>query len=176
MKRAIQLVIVTCLYATAAAQEIKPYQASEIKPFHADEVKPYQPAEVKTAAPAREATARSPRQATAGTTELLGAWQSSVSGAVWTSPSSFPGFESLHISPGALAGLLVIYPDGSYVWNSYGGKKGRWMRSDRSDYPLVLEDTVENKRWLVGLDQRTQRLTIWDGNAISYTAKRPPSR
>jgi hypothetical protein len=176
MKRAIQLAIVACLSATAAAQEIKPYQAQEIKPYRADEVKPYQPAEVKPAAPAREASGRSARQASPGATELLGAWQSSVSGAVWTSPSSFPGFESLHISPGALAGLLVIYTDGSYIWNSYGGKKGRWTRSDRSDYPLVLEDTVENKRWLIGLDQRTQRLTIWDGNAISYTAKRPTSR
>lgn len=55
-------------------------------------------------------------------------------------------------------------------------KKGRWTQSNKSDYPLVLEDTMENKRWYVGLDQRTQRLYIWDGDAISYTAKRPPSR
>ncbi|TFW35986.1 hypothetical protein [Massilia horti] len=173
MKRAIQLAVITCLAGSAGAQEIKPYQAQEIKPYRAQEIKPYQAQEVKPSRPASEPPGRSERQGAAGMAELMGAWQSSVSGAVWTSPSSVPGFDTLHISPGALAGLLVIYPNGTYIWNSYGGKKGRWTRSDKSDYPLVLEDTVENKRWYVGLDQRTQRLYIWDGNAISYTARRP---
>lgn len=79
----------------------------------------------------------------------------------------------MEIFPGAAAGDLLIRPDGSYAWASYGGKVGRWVAGD-SDYPLVLIDTVERKRWKVGLDERGggRRIYIWDGDAITYNGSR----
>ncbi len=60
----------------------------------------------------------SERKYVPATGSLLGVWSTMVPGAVWTSPSAFPGWQTLHIRPGALAGLLVIYPNGRYVWNA----------------------------------------------------------
>lgn len=104
---------------------------------------------------------------------LLGAWKTVVPGGVWTSPSSIPGWETLHVSPGAIAGILVIYPNGTYVWNAYGGKKGNWKAQSRSDYPIVLEDKTENRMWNVGLDKRHPgKIWIWDGKAFNYQGTR----
>lgn len=154
--------------SSASAQDIQPFQAQEVKPYQAAEVKPVQPP-----APARRDTPPQAQAAPAGAGELLGAWQSSVRGAVWTSPSSIPGWDKLHIAPGALAGLLVIYPNGNYVWNAYGGKAGKWTTSGDPDYPIVLDDRSENKRWKVGLDRASPgRIWIYDGNSISYSARR----
>jgi hypothetical protein len=155
----------TC--AQAHAQDIKPYQAHEIKPYHAQELQPVR---------AEREPQRSPDRGTSDgqVSQLLGAWQSSVPGAVWTSPSAVPGWETLHVSAGALAGLLVIYPNGTYIWNSYGGKKGRWTRSNDPGYPIVLDDQSEHRQWKVGLDDRhADSIYIYDGNAIYYTAHRP---
>jgi hypothetical protein len=145
-----------------------------IEMFQAESVKPWQP----PSQTARQQVAATPQQAASveGVKAMLGAWQSSVAGAVWTTPSSIPGWSNLNVSPGALAGLLVIYPDGTYVWNSYGGKKGRWTPSTVGGYPVALEDRAEKKTWLVGPDTASPgRIFIWDGGSFYYTAKRPPS-
>lgn len=162
-----QLVLVlACLAGAAMAQEIQPYHAQEIQPYRAQEIEPARPAAPQHGPLGQAAS----RKAVAA---LLGAWRSSVPGAAWTSPSAIPGWDTLHVSPGALAGLLVIYPNGTYVWNSYGGKKGRWMASNDADYPIVLDDTVEHRQWRVGADPRHRgQIFIYDGNAIYYTATR----
>jgi hypothetical protein len=152
------------------AQGIKPVEAEGIKQFKADDIKPWQP-------PARTTTQAEPTpdaKHAAEVRSLLGAWQSSVSGAVWTSPSDIPGWSKLNVSPGALAGLLVIYPDGTYIWNAYGGKRGRWTPTSRSGYSIALEDHVEHKTWFVGPQNiAPDRIYIWDGNAYHYTGRRP---
>jgi hypothetical protein len=100
---------------------------------------------------------------------LLGAWKTNVGGGVWTSPSAFPGWETLHISAGALSGLLVIYPDHTYVWNAYGGKKGRWEESGDATYPIKLEDRREGRIWMVGLDRRhAGRIFVRDTKGYYY--------
>lgn len=100
---------------------------------------------------------------------LYGAWSTSVSGAVWSSPSSIPGWATLHVSPGALAGLLVIYPDGRYVWNAYGGKRGQWRPSGDAEYPILLEDRTERRTWKVGPNLRQPgRIFIVEGNGFFH--------
>lgn len=83
---------------------------------------------------------------------LMGAWSTEVPGAVWTTASVFPGWRTLHIAPGALAGLLVIYPNHRYVWNAYGGKKGAWSSSSDPEYPILLDDKAEGRKWKVGFN------------------------
>jgi hypothetical protein len=168
MKRRWFVAAFACLAAGAGAQDIKPFQAQEVKPYRAPEI---QPAGGVRHEPQRRAGQLA---SDAQVQPLLGAWDSGVGGAVWTSPSSVPGWETLHVSPGALAGLFVLYPDGRYIWNSYGGKKGRWTRTDDPGYPIAFDDPVERKRWHVGADPHDPgRIFIYDGNSIYYTAKRP---
>lgn len=100
---------------------------------------------------------------------LFGVWRTKVPGAVWESPGSRQGYNRLNVAPGARAGDLVIHQDGRYTWNSYGGKKGRWMKGDDPAYPIVLIDTVENKLWRVGWDR--DHLVVWDGS-IWYFGQR----
>lgn len=112
--------------------------------------------------------------AAAGLNYFFGVWRTSIPGAVWASPSGYPGQSWLHVSAGLAVGDLIIKPDGSYLWNSYGGKKGRWEHGD-AEYPLVLIDTMERRRWKVGVDpKRTggRDIVIWDGNAYYYDGRR----
>lgn len=100
---------------------------------------------------------------------LLGPWKTNVGGGVWQTPSAIPGWDTLHISAGALSGLLVIYPDHTYVWNAYGGKKGRWAESGDPSYPVKLEDLKENRIWQVGLDARHPgRIFVRDTKGYYY--------
>jgi hypothetical protein len=106
---------------------------------------------------------------TATLASLYGAWSTSVGGAVWSSPSAIPGWSTLHVSPGALAGLLVIYPDGRYVWNAYGGKRGTWRNSGDPEYPILLEDRAERRTWKVGPNLRQPgRIYIVEGNGYFH--------
>lgn len=131
-----------------------------IEAFHAEEVKPYQaPAPVTASPPAAR-----PVPTASGISALLGLWQTNIPGAVYTTPSNRPGYDELHVSSGAAAGLLRLNADRTYSWNSYGGKTGRWEPSADPGYPLTLVDTVENKRWKVGLDPRTGELIVWAGS------------
>lgn len=101
--------------------------------------------------------------------DLTGAWSTSVPGAVWQSPSAIPGWNTLHVSPGALAGLLVIYPDGRYVWNAYGGKRGHWRPSGDPEYPVLLDDRAERRLWKVGPNlRRPGRIFIVESNGYFY--------
>jgi len=107
--------------------------------------------------------------APANLASLYGAWSTSVPGAVWQSPSAIPGWSTLHISPGALAGLLVIYPDGRYLWNAYGGKRGVWRRSGDAEYPILLEDRAERRLWKIGPNlRRPGRIYIVESNGYFW--------
>lgn len=104
----------------------------------------------------------------------FGVWRTRIPGAVWTSPSGYQGVDWLHVRAGVSAGDLIIRPDGSYVWNSYGGKEGRWVRGDAA-FPVVLIDTVENRRWHVGADAKRiggRDIVVWDGNSFYYDGRK----
>jgi len=110
-----------------------------------------------------------PPPASADLASLFGAWSTRVPGGVWTSPGSIPGWETLHVGIGALSGLLVIYPDGRYVWNAYGGKRGTWSRTNDAEYPILLDDRAERRVWKVGLNARNpSRIYVVEGNGAFY--------
>lgn len=136
--------------------------AHAMEMFKAQEVQPYQPPQPRQQAPAQPA--QPARAQASGAAALLGVWQTNIPGAVYTTPSGRPGYDLLHVSSGAAAGLLKLDRNGTYSWNSYGGKRGKWVETGRSDYPIEIIDTVENKRWLVGLDPRSQELIVWAGS------------
>ncbi|HLO75396.1 MAG TPA: hypothetical protein VK196_02945 [Magnetospirillum sp.] len=133
--------------------------------YQADTITPVAPASEQP----RQKTERRATKQDAGA--LMGVWHTGVSGGVWQTPSAVPGYNTLHVSPGVRAGDLTIDPSGRYVWNSYGGKTGRWEPGD-SEYPIVLIDTAEHRRWKVGPDQRHPgRIFIWDG-VYTYVGSR----
>jgi hypothetical protein len=59
------------------------------------------------------------------------------------------------VSSGAAGGLLKLNRDGTYSWNSYGGKSGKWVETGRAGEPIEIIDTVENRRWGVRLEPKT---------------------
>ncbi len=104
---------------------------------------------------------------------LIGTWHTRIPGAVWQTPSGRDGYDNLHVSSGLKSGDLVINANGTYKWNSYGGKKGNWIKGD-SGYPIVLIDNVEKKKWRVGYDSKHtggRDIIIWDGY-IWYDGKK----
>jgi hypothetical protein len=141
------------------AHEIKPYKATGIQPDHAQ------------GRPTQDAPAR---HAAAGCNSLVGAWQTNVPGAVYITPGSSRYYNVLHVSAGGPKGFLRIKANGTYTWNTYGGKQGRWLRSDDPEYPLILVDNAEHKRWKVGCDAKHtggREIVIWDGY-INYDGRR----
>ena len=149
--------------------------------FVADEVKPYTPPDLHTAPTMAPGSQRQSRPAQAGQSGnaaspdyYFGVWRARIPGAVWSSPSGYQGYDWLHVRAGVSAGDLIIRPDGTYVWNSYGGKAGRWMRGD-AGHPVVLIDTVENRQWRVGAGPgRTggREIIVWDGSSFHYDGRR----
>lgn len=155
------------------ADNVRTCPNGDMPMFVADEVKPYVP-------PAATAARNDQRQRAAETApasldDYFGVWRTRIPGAVWTSPSGYRGYDWLHVSAGVSAGDLIIKPNGTYVWASYGGKAGRWTRSDDAGYPIVLIDTVENRQWKVGLDPKHtggRDIIVWDGGSFYYDGRK----
>lgn len=155
------------------ASDIEVYQAREIKPHVAQPVEPARPAREREPAPPHERSGREAADVDAAVEQLIGVWQTRVPGAVWQAPSEVAGRDRLRVSAGANGGDLAISPDGRYAWNAYGGKIGVWVRGD-TDYPVVLIDAAEGKRWKVGYDPRHtggRDIVVWDG-AVAYDGRR----
>ncbi|MHB8984190.1 MAG: copper amine oxidase N-terminal domain-containing protein [Carboxydocellales bacterium] len=90
------------------------------------------------------------------------------------------GFDAVvfKATPGALAGGIAIYADGTYIWNSpWDGKviKGKWARSSDSDYPLTILDGEEGKDWKLGRSGPNVwgggDIVIWDGSIFKNGTK-----
>lgn len=151
------------LLAASSAGAIEVFKAQEVEVYRGDanadsSRNPF-------AAPSNDRQARpSPQPAAQNASQLFGVWQTNIPGAVYTVPSGVAGYDRLIVSSGAAAGLFRLNPDGTYVWNSYGGKRGKWERSNDPEYPVEIIDTVENRRWKVGFDARAQVLRIWSGS------------
>jgi|GEM_PF-1926794 hypothetical protein len=143
--------------------------------YIADMVRPVQPVQRNVTPPGGTSGRETRVPATPASVDaLFGVWRTRIPGAVWTSPSGYAGYGWLHVSAGVSVGDLIIKPDGTYVWNSYGGKTGRWTRGN-AEYPLVLIDTAENRRWGVALDPRHtggRDIMVWDGKFYSYDGRR----
>lgn len=160
------------------AQSIEPYKARTVEPYKAQNVEPYKAQEIEVYRGRDLSVGQpTPRQQKSNSSggdvpSLLGTWQTNVQGAVYQTPSNRPGYNVLHVSPGAQAGALVIQPNHTYTWNAYGGKRGRWQETGREDYPIALDDPSEKRTWLVGPQRQAGRIYIWDGNAFSYEGKR----
>lgn len=151
--------------------------------FVADEIQPSRPSPAPQPSPQpTPPQERAPRAgdtrgaaATADPSYFFGVWRTNVPGAVWTSPSGYQGYDWLHARAGVSAGDLIIRPNGTYVWNSYGGKSGRWVRGDSPEFPVVLIDTVENRRWVIGVDPKHtggRDIVVWDGNSFYYDGRK----
>jgi hypothetical protein len=105
---------------------------------------------------------------------FLGVWRTRVPGAAWSSPTGYAGYDWQHARTGLHAGDLIIKPDGTFVWNAHGGTSGRWEHGDR-EYPVVLVDTAENRRWRIAADPRHtggRDIVVLDGDALSYDGRR----
>jgi len=167
------------------AKEIDVYKGKEIDTYKSKNIDTYKPGTIK---PGSTGTINSTPK-NAGKIEsnkkniteesknniesLIGRWHTRVPGAVWQTPSGREGYDNLHVSSGVKSGDLVINANGTYVWNSYGGKKGNWVKGD-SGYPIVLIDKSENKKWKVGYDSKHtggRDIIIWDGN-VWYDGKK----
>lgn len=173
-------VTVMACASVAVATEIAPYKAREIQPYQAKEIKPYaarEPAAKNTTVSSdgtRQAThAGNSAAAPGGVNSLIGVYSTNVGGGTYITPGNTPGYGVLHTSAGAKSGALTLRGDHTYTWNAYGGKQGRWQETGRSDYPIVLDDRAEKKRWLLGPKRGdADRVVIWDGNAFNYVGKR----
>ncbi len=172
-----------------STQTIKPYKSNEIKVYKSKEIEPYKSSTIeiyksKTIQPDKSGSEvksenTSNTKSNSGNTgknevsSLIGVWHTNVPGAVYQTPSNVQGYDKLHVSSGVKSGDLIINSNGTYKWNSYGGKSGRWMRGDK-EYPVVLIDNQEHKKWKVGLDQNHsggRDIIIWDGY-VWYNGKR----
>ena len=158
---------------------IEPYRGQQVKPQPPQEVpvyrgsgtiEPYRGQQVKPQPPARQGgndqqgERPTPAQQSGDLSVLFGLWQTNIPGAVYTVPSGFTGYDRLVVSSGAVSGLFQLDANGRLAWNSYGeAKRGRWVRTNDSEYPLEIIDTYEKRRWKVGFDPRKQIIRLWDG-------------
>lgn len=163
-------------------EQVQSYQSSSIEPGNVEMVKPYandQGQQRKAATKVQSQTDRAPensrRPAPAdnsnGAKSVIGLWQTNIPGVVYTTPSGLAGYDTLHVSSGASGGLLRINENGTYTWNSYGGKKGKWVSTADSEYPIEIIDTVENRRWRVGYSGSKGVLYLWSGS-IFYEGRK----
>jgi len=168
------------------AGQVREKRGNDIQPYQAETVEPHQGApgignraasQAKPAGnegieivrlppqPAGSVPSRpEPLRSAASAKSVVGLWQTNIPGAVYTTPSGLTGYDVLHVSTGAAAGLLRIDSNGTYSWNSYGGKKGKWVSSTDPEYPIELVDTVENRRWRVGYSGSKGVLYILSGS------------
>ena len=165
MKTLVAVVLIySCLPFCSSGDDIKIYKAREVKPYKSTEIKPA-PGEDDNSNKGQTSPESLPQTGKPTPASLFRVWHTSVPGGVWTSPSHVTGYDQLNIAPGVKSGDLTISSNGYYTWNSYGGKVGRWVPGDKA-YPIVLLDSVENKKWKVGFDPKHtggRDIVIWDG-------------
>jgi|GEM_PF-2790377 len=81
-------------------------------------------------------------------------------------PSSKKNKQSNKINP------LLIYNDFTFMWEVNGVKiNGKWERTGKVKYPIVLLKAIEKKDWLVGRDLYGAKIIfIGDGMFNTYSA------
>jgi hypothetical protein len=58
-----------------------------------------------------------------------------------------PGSYLLASKPGLAQGDLTISPNGTYVWNTFSGTSGRWVRAEKVG--IVLYDESTRTKWRI---------------------------
>lgn len=96
--------------------------------------------QTKPATPASPASEISP---------LYGVWHTDRPGASYMNALDIPGSYLLAARPGLAQGDLTISPNGTFVWNTFSGTSGRWVRGDKAG--IVLYDESSHIRWRVTL-------------------------
>lgn len=150
--------VVFSLLEPCLAQEIQMYQSQTIQIHRGKEAPPAKPVQGPTV------QGSTSQQTPPNTDAFIGTWGTHVPGGVYETPSNQPGWNVLHVSPGAKGAQLTIHPDGRFQW---GNMAGRWDGTRQPDYPLVLRKAKGNRDWKVGW-ARTQNnkpaeIVIWDG-------------
>eukprot|EP01037_Dinobryon_pediforme_P001504 gene1504-1526_t len=115
-------------------------------------------------------TARSPVGTPASRnmeTQLFGIWHTNRSGAALSSALDVPGAYLLNSKIGLAQGDLTISPNGSYVWNTFTGTSGRWVRGEKDG--IVLYDETQRRRWRVTLAGERVLIT---SDPESFTGRR----
>lgn len=78
---------------------------------------------------------------------LFGIWHTNRPGSSYSSALDVPGAYMLNARPGLGQGDLTISPNGSYVWNTFTGTSGRWVRGENKG--IVLYDETARTKWVV---------------------------
>jgi hypothetical protein len=81
--------------------------------------------------------------------KLYGIWHTSRPGASYSSALDVPGAYLLNAKVGLASGDLTISPNGTYVWNTFTGTAGRWVRGEKDG--IVLYDETQKRKWRVSL-------------------------
>ncbi len=77
--------------------------------------------------------------------ELFGVWHTNRPGESYMNALDVPGSYLLAAKPGLGQGDLTISPNGTFVWNSFSGTSGRWVRGEKAG--LVLYDESTRTKW-----------------------------
>ncbi|MBF0542416.1 MAG: hypothetical protein HQK91_13315 [Nitrospirae bacterium] len=155
------LVLIYLVSSTAFA--IDTYKAKEIEPYKPHDIKPYRAHE----AGADNKVELNPQKTQeTNTTSLDYAFHSfrlRLPGGTYVTPSSQPGYDILHVSPGAITDSVIqINPNGQYVWNSKWDKKiirGNWKQEKTGTITII--NGQGNKNWRF---QKTNKRTNNDGD------------
>lgn len=105
---------------------------------------PIAPGATPAAAPASRQT--KPASASSEIDALYGVWHTNRPGASYLNGMDVPGSYLLAAKPGLAQGDLTISPNGTFVWNTFSGLSGRWVRSEKS---IVLYDESTRTKWRV---------------------------
>ncbi len=78
---------------------------------------------------------------------LFGVWHTNRPGASYMTGMDVPGSYLLASKPGLAQGDLTISPNGTYVWNTFSGTSGRWVRAEKVG--IVLYDESTRTKWRI---------------------------
>ena len=106
---------------------------------------PAAPSAAPSAAPGRQQA--KPTSPESEIDSLYGVWHTNRPGTSYMTAMDVPGSYLLAAKPGLAQGDLTISPNGSFVWNTFSGTSGRWVRSEKTS--IVLYDESTRTKWRI---------------------------
>ncbi len=158
-------------YSQIDVYKAKPIEVYKAKPIEVYKAKPIETE--KSANAVKLDNNKIPNSELSNINFFIRKWRTGVSGASYQTTNAATNQTTLTTSSGtAKVDPLYINADGSYYWATYGQKKsGKWERTGRTDYPIILRNAIDGRDWFVGRDAKKANLIyIWDGKYYSYTA------
>ncbi len=168
MKRLLLSVTIACSCILAAHSQNNSGKPREIEVYKAKEIEPYKPAPAPVVK--KDATAGNGTSKVADISFFIKKWKTGVTDAFYVVDNGAAG-KTMVVNVNARTKPLHINSDGSYYWEAYGEqRKGRWEKTGKSDYPVVLKNAIQNRDWYVGQHNNGKNaIFIWDHDATSYT-------